>query len=291
MKPFGFQALVAGTTVASLLAARAIKKKSLSKAGAAAGFGVGFFSIVTGWRGMNLMVFYQLGSTATKFKKLQKQQMDATAAEAAVRGAFQVLACSILATALSLGHAYYCGEESPINFIERPLASRLTCAVLAHHATCLADTLASELGILAKKPPILITQPWRTVPAGTNGGVTVVGTLCSLAGGVLMGLSTVAMDAITGLSPLRVVETTLYGGLCGVIGSMVDSLLGATLQVTYWDADTKMVYHANQPLPKTAKSIVGVNLLTNEQVNLVSVAVTTFFGGWVLAPWFYSKFD
>jgi uncharacterized protein (TIGR00297 family) len=289
MEPFGFQALAVAFCVATLLATRAIRKKSLSVAGAVAGFGVGFSIVATGWRGMVLLFFYQIASTATKYKKKVKQHLDATAAESAVRGAGQVLACSLIAVVLSLTHVYYCGPEAPIDFHTRPLASRLSCAVLAHHATCLADTLASELGILAARPPVLITQPWRTVPAGTNGGITLPGTVFSLTGGLLMGLLTVATDALTGLSPLRVVETTLFGGLCGVIGSMVDSFLGATLQVTYWDADTKMIYHADPlHLPATAKHVVGINLLTNEQVNLVSVAATTFFGGWVLGPWFYS---
>jgi uncharacterized protein (TIGR00297 family) len=289
MEPFGFRALVVAFCVATLLATRAIRKKSLSVAGAAAGFGVGFSIVATGWRGMVLLFFYQIGSMATKYKKTVKQQLDATAAVSAVRGAAQVLACSILAVMLSLAHVYYCGREAPIDFESRPLASRLSCAVLAHHATCLADTLASELGILAARPPVLVTRPWKIVPAGTNGGITLAGTLFSLVGGLLMGILTVAMDALTGLSPLRVVETTLFGGLCGVIGSMVDSFLGATVQETFWDADAKMIYHADPShLPATAKHVVGINLLTNEQVNLVSVAVTTFFGGWILGPWFYS---
>lgn len=276
--------------VATLLAYRAVHKQSLSKAGAVAGFMVGFLIVATGWRGMVLLFFYQIGSTATKYKKGVKQTLDATAAEASVRGVGQVLACSILAVILSLVHVYYCGAEVPIDFMDEPLASRLSSAILAHHATCLADTLASELGILAKQPPVLVTKPWKTVPAGTNGGITIAGTLFSLAGGLLMGLLTVAMDAVTGLSPLNIVATTLFGGLCGVVGSMVDSLLGATIQATYWDVDAKIIHHADAHMAKSAKHVSGIDVLSNEQVNLVSVAATTLLGGWIIAPWFYSLF-
>ena len=65
--------------------------------------------------------------------------------------------------------------------------SHLACALIAHHATSLADTLASELGILSKSRPILIVSG-RRVPPGTNGGVTLAGTGCSALGGLVIGL-------------------------------------------------------------------------------------------------------
>jgi hypothetical protein len=76
MEPFGFQALAVAFCVATLLATRAIRKKSLSVAGAVAGFGVGFSIVATGWRGMVLLFFYQIASTATKYKKKVKQPVD-----------------------------------------------------------------------------------------------------------------------------------------------------------------------------------------------------------------------
>ncbi|TBU41905.1 integral membrane protein DUF92-domain-containing protein, partial [Dichomitus squalens] len=55
-----------------------------------------------------------------------------------------------------------------------------------HFACCLGDTLASELGILSRSRPILIST-LKPVPPETNGGLSVVGTLasvgrCSLSG-------------------------------------------------------------------------------------------------------------
>jgi uncharacterized protein (TIGR00297 family) len=74
-----------------------------------------------------------------------------------------------------------------IDFANDPRTSALACSLIAHHATSLADTLASELGILSKGRPILITT-LRRVPPGTNGGVTLLGTGCSALGGVIIGL-------------------------------------------------------------------------------------------------------
>lgn len=52
----------------------------------------------------------------------------------------------------------------------------------------MGDTLASEIGILSKSSPRLILPPFAKVPPGTNGALSVKGTLGSLVGGALMGL-------------------------------------------------------------------------------------------------------
>lgn len=134
MDPFGSKALALATTVASLLAFRAVRKKSLTPGGAAVGFAVGFLLVATGLRGMVLFFFYQLGSWATKYKKQLKESMDATVAHSSVRSGAQVLAVSLVAVLLSLFHAYYYGAEQAIDFAAASMPSRLTTAVLAHHA-------------------------------------------------------------------------------------------------------------------------------------------------------------
>jgi uncharacterized membrane protein len=50
----------------------------------------------------------------------------------------------------------------------------------------MGDTLASELGILSSTPPILLTT-LKTVPPGTNGAFSFLGTVASIGGGMAMG--------------------------------------------------------------------------------------------------------
>ena len=293
MEPFGVKAIAVALTAATLLAVRAVKKKSLSTAGARVGFCVGFLIVATGLRGLVLFGFYQLGSWATKYKASVKAGLDATATAHSCRGARQVLAVTVTAVSLSLVHAVACGKERPVDFAKDPVASRLTCAVLAHHATCLADTWASELGMITQRGAatvILVTRPWRKVPAGTNGGISIVGTVWSIIGGAAVGLLTVLMDALSGIYPLNAWTMVAFGALTGFVGSLVDSVLGATVQATYWDPVTKLIHHDNggDVDLSSLKHLSGISILTNEQVNFVSVALTSLLGGWVLGPWFFS---
>lgn len=163
----------------------------------------------------------------------------------------------------------------------------LACAILSHHATCLADTLASELGILSKKAPFLITT-FRKVPAGCNGGVTMNGFFFSFVGGFLMGLGQLIMDIISGLEvqPLKVL---LFGSVSGLVGSILDSFLGATVQATYYDKEKKLIYCDKEDAPKDVEQICGYNILSNAQVNAVSVACTCMFGGIVLGPMIFKE--
>ena len=287
-------ATILATGVATLLSWRANRKKSLTVSGSAAAFCVGFLSIWTGVRGFNLLIFYQIGTTATKYKKDYKMKLDGTIAISGsqARGPTQVLACSLIAVILGLVHGMLCGKEGPIYFAPSStasnLSSALTCGIVSHHATCLADTLASELGILSKSQPVLITQPWRRVPSGTNGGITLVGLVWSIVGGFIIGLSTILLDYLAGITPLHAISMLGFSSTCGLLGSLIDSLLGATIQQTYYDPDSKLVYQEEDEKPSSAKLLLGINALTNEQVNFVSVALATAIGGWYLGPMFFS---
>ncbi|MFI5207199.1 MAG: DUF92 domain-containing protein [Gemmatimonadales bacterium] len=93
-------------------------------------------------------------------------------------------------------------------------------------AAAAADTWSTEIGARSARPPRLLTT-WQTVPRGTDGGVTLPGS----AGGAL-GAVVIATCAVL----LGLVRPPAAPGvaLAGVVGTALDSLVGATLQRRSW---------------------------------------------------------
>jgi len=87
-----------------------------------------------------------------------------------------------------------------------------------------ADTWATEIGRFSPTPPRLITNGAR-VAAGTDGGMTLLGTVGGIAGaGLIAGLAVGLGPGGSGLGmAMRV-------AVAGVVGMLLDSLLGATVQ-------------------------------------------------------------
>lgn len=169
-----------------------------------------------------------------------------------------VFANSLVASILSLLHAYqlYSRAANPDALLTQSLCfswggDLLVIGIIANYAAVAADTFSSELGILARGPPRLITSPtFRKVPPGTNGGVTLTGLGAGLLGSMIM--VTTAMffvpfctartaTSLGGGRPWSHTEyRTLMGALTiwGALGSVLDSVLGGLLQRTVKDART-----------------------------------------------------
>lgn len=299
--------LIIASVLAITLAAHGYKKKSLSESGALAAFFVGFISFGTSSRfGFILILFYYTSSKLTKVKEGIKAKLEDNYVSGGRRGAFQVFACSLLGTVVCILFACYIGDDCQITFGNNSsdsnldlyfftfpksrTAAQLWSMYVAHYSCATADTWASELGILATRRPRLVTTLFmREVPHGTNGGVSLLGTGASIVGGAFIGIIFWVMS-LTGSTDLTERHTQypmiLVGLLCGFIGSMIDSILGATVQATYYSKDKKCIvkdpklFHQQQE-KSDVEHICGVNALSNESVNFLSIFLTMLISLWL----------
>lgn len=92
-------------------------------------------------------------------------------------------------------------------------------------SSALADTLASELGVLSKRKPFMITD-FREVLPGKDGAISTVGLLVSGLAGVIIAF----LVAFTGSSEVHVLFLVIILSISGFLGSLFDSFLGATLE-------------------------------------------------------------
>ncbi len=95
-------------------------------------------------------------------------------------------------------------------------------------SAALADTLSSEIGLRSKKKPILIVPPFKEVDAGTNGGITLLGIIASIFGGIVIGFAFLLIH-ITSLSESLIVVSAIIA-FAGLFGSVADSIFGAVLE-------------------------------------------------------------
>lgn len=88
-------------------------------------------------------------------------------------------------------------------------------------SAALADTLSSEVGYYSKQQPIMITT-LKSVPRGTDGGVTLLGEIAALFGGTVI--------ALVYLFVYNNIPATIIILLAGLVGSNVDSFFGAVFE-------------------------------------------------------------
>ena len=88
-----------------------------------------------------------------------------------------------------------------------------------------ADSFAHEIGILSRRNPVLVTTG-KPVNPGTNGAVSPLGTFACFVASFFMGL----MISLVSLSLLQLTACSILALTTGVIGTFIDSFLGATLE-------------------------------------------------------------
>ncbi|VFQ61154.1 unnamed protein product [Cuscuta campestris] len=275
MENLPVQSIVA-VIISTLISSGAYRRKSLDLSGAVAGFLVMSIHLAVNYRfGAMLLVFFFTSSKFTKLGEEKKRLLDAEFKEGGQRNWIQVLFNSGIATVLVVIAWKLIGSRDMcLDSKQSQLITSLIGGIIGHYCCCNGDTWSSELGILSDDQPRLITT-FRPVKRGTNGGVTRAGLLAAAAAGSVIGLAFVLIGFLTAkctytvaLKQLLVVPLSAVAGLCG---SLIDSLLGATLQFSgFCTVRNKVV---GKPGP-TVKKISGLSVLDNNAVNLVSILLT-----------------
>ncbi|MFO7781304.1 MAG: DUF92 domain-containing protein [Spirochaetia bacterium] len=244
------------------------RREAVTAGGAVAGFTVGagilFFGGWISW--ILLMVFFGSSSVLSRLKASAKDDLSVLHEKGSRRDHVQVLANGGVGLVMSVGWA---ATGTPLFLI----------AVAVSFAAANADTWASEIGVLASRRPVSILTG-KPLPRGTSGGVTPLGFGASAAGSaVIAAVFTAGYGLATGWSPaLAAVFAVVTAG--GFLGSVIDSVLGATVQAQYADSNTgaaterRLASLDNQPNTLTR----GFAAVSNDVVNAVSCVLSSAAG-------------
>ncbi|MZP31394.1 DUF92 domain-containing protein [Heliobacterium undosum] len=259
--------LLLGLAFSALIGALAYRRRSLSGSGVAGAVIVGTLIFgFGGWVwGLTLIAFFVYGSALSKYKEAQKSAVAEEKFDKGSRRDFgQALANGGFGAVLAVLHFLFPSEPA------------FFAAFVGTMATVNADTWATEIGVLSRRPPRLITTG-RLVPPGTSGGITAVGTFATMMGGLLIGLTVwilvgiqdvILSGAVNLAGYLWLLPAAVAGGLGG---SLFDSLLGATVQAMYVNAET-----GKDTEKKVSRSGAknrfsrGLPFMDNDMVNFIS---------------------
>lgn len=206
-----------GFILSAVISYLAWRLRSLNTGGAWMAFVTG--GLVFGLGGIPwaavLLAFFISSSALSKLLTRRKAELDEKYAKGSQRDWGQVLANGGLGAALVVAQWLFPGE------------SWQWIAFVGAMAAVTADTWATEVGVFNPGLPRLITNG-RRVERGASGAVSLLGYGAILLGGAFIGATAILFSAPEGLTLIGV------AALAGLIGSTIDSLLGATFQAIYY---------------------------------------------------------
>ena len=132
-------------------------------------------------------------------------------------------------------------------------------------AESLADTLASDIGVLSKSEPINILT-FKKGERGLSGNISFLGLTSALIGSLLIGtIYYIGMD--------KSITSFIIIILSGFLGSLIDSILGASIQVKYKCTKCKKITERKEHCGKKTNYYKGIKWIDNNLVNLLSNAI------------------
>lgn len=246
--------LILGFLFAGLIAFAALRTRSLSRSGAWGALLVGTVIFgLGGWQwAVLLLAFFVSSSALTRTFAKRKASLNEKFDKGGTRDIGQVLANGGIASVFA-----------GLNFFF-PHATWTWAAFAASLAAVNADTWATELGVLNPSNPRLITSG-KSVERGTSGGISLYGTLAALGGAVLIAVLAGIVRPFGGFWAI-----TGIAALGGLIGSLFNSFLGATVQAIYHcpHCDKETEKHPLHTCGTQTVQIRGWKWLNNDLVNV-----------------------
>jgi len=282
----------------------AFKSKTLTVYGAILAFFIGVFLLLSHpIIGYEMLVMFYLGKFATRYGKNRKKYLEFDFSE--VRNFYQVLANGSIPLTFSIISCLFIQQDPSTSKYDIFFNKiNLECfqytynderyyfiliGSLASLCSTLGDTFSSELGILSKSKPRLITNLSKVVPPGTNGGVTFSGLLAAAFAGFLLGFLTYIFLLIPNIPLILMNPSEVYTffivfknliKICvfsSLLGSIIDSILGAYFEYSAEHTTTGQVTNNPNSDPKKYRKVTNsINLLTGNQINFLSNMLTAF---------------
>jgi uncharacterized protein (TIGR00297 family) len=156
-----------------------------------------------------LFIFVAGGSALTRLGYDRKRRAGTAQEHGGRRGARNALANAVVAVLCAVLYALNVSDA-------------FSAAYVAAIGAALADTAESEVGQLSRRPPRLIAG-LRKVPPGTDGAVSIPGTLAGIAAAGLMAAAGWASGLVADPAGASLVA------LAAFLGTVADSLVGAYL--------------------------------------------------------------
>jgi uncharacterized protein (TIGR00297 family) len=251
----------------------AYRKNAVTAAGAVAGFAVGAGILISGgWLSwVLLMSFFGSSTVLGRLNTRAKDELARLHEKGGRRDHVQVLANGGVGLVMSVAFGL---TGAPMFLI----------AVGVSFAAANADTWASEIGVLSSRRPVSVLSG-HPLPRGTSGGVTPLGFVASAAGAAVIAVVfALGYGLKAGWTP-ALPGVALVITAAGFLGSLIDSVLGATVQAQYEDSLTGSPTERRAPLAgETPNRLVkGFSAITNDAVNAISAVLSTAAGAAVYA--------
>lgn len=178
-----------------------------------------------GWEGYVIVVFYFLaGSAVTRIGMAQKEAAGIAEKRGGARGPENVWGSALTATLCALSIFVIQGlfPDSDEILLWVPL---FLLGYVASFSTKLSDTCGSEIGKAYGKRTFLITT-LQPVPKGTEGAVSLEGTLAGIVASFIVAAIAWAVGLIHGVA-------IIWCGIAAFIATNLESVIGATLQAKW----------------------------------------------------------